>query len=297
MIKMDKSIGIFRQCFNLQNAEFSKIEHDDAMVAIVYRVTLPSGIQQILKICPRNQDYFRDEYFLSHFANVLPVPSIVDVLKPDFNTAGAILMTCLTGSLLRVENLNNQLAFEIGTQLAKIHLNRITGYGDIATSNSLNSESHLHYVEKFKESVAECIDCLPETLIKDHEDNLNANLGLFASVDGPCIIHRDFRPGNIIVDNGKLGGIIDWASARASFAEEDFCSFEHGEWGDDPDIKQNFLKGYSSIRPVPDYSAIMRLLRIGRAFATVGYILKNGTWNNIHFQLYKSNRQFLETAL
>ncbi len=41
-------------------------------------------------------------------------------------------------------------------------------------------------------------------------------------MDGTCVVHRDYRPGNLIVHDGKLQGIIDWTGARTSFAEEDF---------------------------------------------------------------------------
>lgn len=68
------------------------------------------------------------------------------------------------------------------------------------------------------------------------------------SVDGPCAVHRDYRPGNLMVHQGKLQGIIDWAGARASFAEEDFCSIEHGEWMVAPHLKKALLDGYTTER-------------------------------------------------
>ena len=50
---MDDRISIYRQQLNLQNAVFSRIEHDDAIVAIVYKITQPNGLQLILKIHKR----------------------------------------------------------------------------------------------------------------------------------------------------------------------------------------------------------------------------------------------------
>ena len=66
---------------------------------------------------------------------------------------------------------------------------------------------------------------------------------LFDSVDGPCMIHRDFRPGNMIVHHGKLMGILDWASTRFGFAEQDFCSMEHRHWPGNPEHKHSLLAG------------------------------------------------------
>lgn len=136
---------------------------------------------------------------------------------------------------------------------------------------------------------------MPQQLIEQCCLYYDRNLNLLTSVDGPCIIHRDFRAGNVIVDNGKLRGIIDWSSGRASFAEDDFCPMEHGEWTSDVQRKKSFLSGYANIRPVPDYRAIMPFLRLNRAIATVGFTVKSGTWNNRNSRAYRFHRQFLET--
>ncbi len=101
----------------------------------------------------------------------------------------------------------------------------------------------------------------------------------------------------MIVYEGKLQGIIDWASARAGFAQEDFVPMEHGEWLIDPKSRKAFVAGYASIRPVPDYEAMMPLLRLSKAIATVGFTVKHGTWNSSHARIYQFNRHFLETAV
>ena len=66
---MDNIITLYKQRLNLQSATFSSIDHDDTLVAIVYKVTLPTGKQLILKICPRTQDFIREIYFLKHFTS------------------------------------------------------------------------------------------------------------------------------------------------------------------------------------------------------------------------------------
>lgn len=44
---------MYQHRFNLQNAVFSRIEHEDAIVAIVYKVSQANGKQYILKIGTR----------------------------------------------------------------------------------------------------------------------------------------------------------------------------------------------------------------------------------------------------
>lgn len=98
----------------------------------------------------------------------------------------------------------------------------------------------------------------------------------------------------MIVSQGRLQAIIDWASARSGFAEQDFCSIEHFKWAPHSIYKKTLLDGYSSIRPVPNYQPIMPLLQLGRTLAVIGYTFKSKTWNNSNSSLYTVNRQFLD---
>jgi aminoglycoside phosphotransferase (APT) family kinase protein len=286
---------LYQQRLNLQGAIFSRIDHDDAMVAIVYKVTLPTGVELILKISRRPSDYLREVYFLKQFAGALPVPRIIQLIQPETGVNGAILMECLRGALLKITDFTYAMAYELGSCLARIHLNRVGGYGDLTEPQNLSSDPRVYFIPKYEEGFTECSNHLPQALLEQCRSYFKEHIALLATVDGPCIVHRDFRAGNVIVGNGKIQGIIDWASGRASFAEEDFCPIEHGEWPMDQVRKKSFLAGYAGIRQVPDYSAIMPLLRMSRALATIGFTVKSGTWNNSHARAYQFNRQFLET--
>lgn len=292
---MNNFLALYQQRFNLQNATFSRIDHEDAMVAIVYKVTLPIGTQLILKICARTNDYLREVYFLKHFADLLPVPRLIQLVQPEIGVNGAILMECLPGKLLKTTDFNGPLAYEMGSLLARVHLNCVAGYGDLIQPHDLNPDPRVHFTLKFEEGFAECSHHLPKELLEQCHRYYKTHINLLRAGDGPCMIHRDFRPGNVIVDEGKIQGIIDWAGGRAGFAQEDFCPMEHGEWPNHPTSIKSFLVGYASIRPIPDYQAMMPLLRLSRAFATVGFTVKSGTWQSSHARVYQFNRRFLET--
>lgn len=292
---MDDFITFYQQRLNLQNATFSRIDHDDAMVAIVYKITQPTGEQFILKICTGINDYLRELYFLTYFAETLPVPRILQVVQPEEGIHGAILMECLIGTSLKIMDFTDALAYEMGSLLARIHLNRAPGYGDLTQPHGLSPDPRFYFTKKYEEGFIECSNNLPKLLLEQCRRYFDAHLDLLAMVDGPCMIHRDFRAGNVIVYEGKIQGIIDWASGRASFAQEDFCPLEHGEWPIHSTSKKSFLAGYASIRPVPDYSPMMPLLRLSRALATIGFTVKRGTWESSNARAYQFNRRFLET--
>jgi Ser/Thr protein kinase RdoA (MazF antagonist) len=203
-------------------------------------------------------------------------------------------MECLSGDLLKIEDFTEDLAYEMGSLLARIHIHPTPGFGDLILPYELTPDPKIHFTLKFEEGLEECEHHLPKAILEQCRTYYETHCHLLNSVDGPCIIHRDFRPGNVIVDKEKIQGIIDWSSARASFAEDDLCTMEHSVWASDPTSKAAFLLGYASIRPVPNYSAIMPLLRLSRAIGTIGFTVKRGTWESINFRPYQFNRKFLD---
>lgn len=289
---MDHLILPYKKNLNLIDAHFSRINHDDAIVAIVYKIVQPNGKPLILKICERPSDYLREAYFLKYFKDKLPLPRLIQTVEPEEGIHGAILMEYLPGTVLQKDALTDALAYKMGSLLAQIHLNKVTGYGDLIKPESLTSLPDPYYTMKFEEGLGDCSEQLPKPLIGKCQTYYDAHRDLLNFVDGPCIIHRDFRPGNWIVSSGKLQGIIDWSSARASFAEEDFCLMELHSI-----LTPSFLTGYTSTRPLPDYSKIMPLLMLSQAVATIGFTVKRGTWNNTNSYLYESNLRLIEELL
>src|SRR5579863_4184755 len=290
-------ISRYRELASLQEAHFVLIDHEDAMVATVYKITQPNGEAFILKICSRKGDYFRELYFLNHFQEKVPIPRIIQAIAPDVDLDGAILMECLPGQILKIENLTSNFCHEIGTLLARIHFASVKGYGDLTEPNTLSSDPRVPFTLKFEEGMDECREHLPSTLLKKIHQYYDQHIDLLLKTDGPRIIHRDFRPGNLIVNHGKIHGIIDWSSARGGFAEEDFCPLEFGEWSNIADYKNAFLVGYATVRKVPDYHPILPLLRLSRAIGAVGFIVKRGTWQGKGSKIYQLNRQYLESFL
>lgn len=289
------NINTYKQLLNMSDATFTLIAHEEAMVATVYKITSLRGEEYVLKIFERSNDYFREMLFLTQLAETLPVPKIIQRIDSSDAVHGALLMEFFQGVLLKEENFTESIAYEIGRCLATIHLNRLSGYGD-PIKNNLQSDPRPSFALKFEEGLEECMSHLPDPLIKKCKDYFYAHLDLLTDVDGPCIAHRDFRPGNIIVNEGKLAGIIDWASARASFAEEDLCSLTHWEWSNYP-YQSSLLAGYANIRSVPDYMRLAPLLRLNKAIATIGFFVKQKTWDTRDSRIYQYNLQFLENLL
>lgn len=277
-----------KEHFHLQDALFTRIEHEDAMVATVYKVESHGKSPLILKISARPDDCTREVYFLKRFAGIIPVPRLIQQEKP------ALLMECLPGKLLTSADLHENIAFELGSILARIHQERTKGYGDLIHPDQLTDDPTISFTEKFEEGMNECQGHLEEALLDHCRTQFYSQLPLLEACDGPCIIHRDFRPGNLFVSHGEVQGVIDWASARSGFAEEDFCAFEESSWTNQPSIRKAFLQGYASIRSVPNYAAILPLLRLNKAIASIGFTVKRGTWNGKDAAFYEKHLRFLQ---
>jgi Ser/Thr protein kinase RdoA (MazF antagonist) len=294
---VDFLIHLYRDRLHLPEATFTRIDHEDAMVATVFKIAQPNGEEFILKICSRRGDYLREAYFLNHLRGKVPTPHIIQLIPPEVGLDGAILMEYLHGQVLKTEALTDTLCEEIGSLLARVHLEPVQGYGDLIEPNQLSLDPRVPFTLKFEEGMDECRNHLPSTLIANVRRYYDQHIDLLLSCDGPCIIHRDFRPGNFIIDAGKVQGIIDWSSARGGFAEEDFCPLEFGEWSPQAIYKNSFLAGYAKFRTIPDYHRVMPLLRLSRAIGAIGFTVKRGTWQGNGAKIYQFNRQYLESFL
>lgn len=281
---MKDALDFYKQYFQLPEGEFTLISHADTIISKVYDVVASNEHRFILKIYPETNHYLREVYFLQKLKSCIRVPKMIGAIEPASNRFGAILMEHLEGHLLQASDLSHDLAFEIGIALARIHNNQTTGYGDLINPDTFTQDPILYFSAKFEEELNECKHHLPKELIKKSRLYLEKHQTLLRSVDGPCIIHRDFRPGNLIVSNHKLCGIIDWASSRSGFAEQDFCSIMKSI---PLKYEKALLEGYATIRPVPNYQAIMPLLELGRSIAVIGFTVKSDMWNTHHKELYQ----------
>ena len=90
---------------------------------------------------------------------------------------------------------------------------------------------------------------LPQTL-----GEALATLSMPATIDvTPCLIHNDFSPGNILVQDGRLAAIIDWDNAVIDAPALDFVKMKYwtakdrsGQLAYDPTLFEAFVAGYGT---------------------------------------------------
>jgi Ser/Thr protein kinase RdoA (MazF antagonist) len=283
--------------FKIDVVKAERIQHEESLSSDIYKLTLKDNAFLILKISYNAKRWQREKYFLSLVKDHILVPKIIDTIMPDNTFSGAILMEHLSGDIIVTKDINDDTSFQMGRMLASLHSIHSNNYGDIASNQMLEPtlDSAIFLLkEKFEKSLDECKDHINFDLMKKIEKYFCNSINEVKQVDGPCIIHRDYKPGNIIIENEKIKGLIDWEIAKMGVAEEDFAQLEYLVWDNYPHTKKTFLEGYESIRKLPNIDEIMPILRVCKALGAMGFTIERKTWDKEHKFIYDLNHMFLE---
>ncbi|XEC97748.1 phosphotransferase family protein [Paenibacillus tarimensis] len=244
----------------------------------VYKLMLGSGGTVYAKI-PYNRDkLYRETRILEKLKYVLPVPQVLDFWAGNDSVPGAMLLSAIEG-LPCTGEVNEKLAYEIGALHAKLHEVSMPGYGvdvqdGFRTVDQNDWRRHLKSnFEKWKEPCKEILDAALFQRCIDHFDNVFAAL---PQPDGPCVVHMDFRPGNILVEENRVTGIIDFESARGGSSEIDFTKVNRYIWEVYPTTRAAYIQGYESIRPIMDLDSILPFYSFYDAFSAVVWCNNRG---------------------
>lgn len=133
---LDKDI--YQELLQLDSSStFTKIDHDDAMVATVYKIDQIGKASLILKICERDSDYLSEVHFLKLFSNKISVPRIIGTVTPGMDVYPAVLMQYIPGRLLTPQSITKEIVFSIGKTLANIHQEKASGFGYLNRESAL----------------------------------------------------------------------------------------------------------------------------------------------------------------
>ena len=276
----------------LDVASMKKIEHEEAISSEVFKLQKKDGTPQVLKIYFDAHRWRRERYFLEILRGKIPVPHVLEVIEPTEERRGALLMNFLEGEPLRIESLSKEFAIEMGECLARLHNIPVKRYGDLSLGEGgCNPKDELR--SYFERSVSESNGVLPTEFLDKCKKYFNNHLAELGMLDGPCITHRDYRPGNVMVHNGKIVALLDWEIARGGFAEEDFAHMEHVVWSKDDSSKEPFLSGYARHRKVPNFENSLPILRFCKALGAIGFYITRGTWRDAKRDSFNANAAFL----
>nr|WP_260986995.1 aminoglycoside phosphotransferase family protein [Paenibacillus terrae] len=219
----------------------------------VYKLTLASGENVYVKI-PFNKDkLFREFQILETLKGVIPVPKVLDIWYGDESNIGALLLSAIQG-IPCTEDIDEGLSFQIGVYHAMLHEVKTLGFG-YHTTNGFKfldpNNWRLHIKSNFEKWREPCKEILDPELYERCIHHFDGVFFALPNPDVPCIVHMDFRPGNILVNGNKVTGIIDFESARGGSSEIDFTKVNRYIWEVNPRAKLSYIEGYQTIRPSP----------------------------------------------
>jgi hypothetical protein len=268
------------QQFGLQVQSLNEVE--DSHSSTVYKCTLSSCENVFIKIPYTILKYHRELEAYEILKGSVSIPEMLDYWSGDGECPGAFLLSELKGKPLTSE-VSPTVAFQVGVLHAKMHTIHppdgkvLTGIRNEFTNWSIFVE---HQFYSFAEDVK---DVLAPRLYKLAIEKFEKMKHQLPSPDGPSFIHMDFRPANIIVDNHKVSGIIDFESVRFGSTEMDFTKLYRDFLCFDNTLYKSYREGYNSIRPLIDLEIVLPFYQFTDAFNSIGWCKRRGIEKNTLF--------------
>ncbi|MBD2864007.1 phosphotransferase family protein [Paenibacillus oceani] len=251
----------------------------------VYKLILARGEHVFVKI-PFNKDkLFREFQILETLKDIIPVPKVLDIWYGDETITGALLLSAIQG-VPCTGVIDEKLSFQIGMYHAMLHEVKAPGYGYHLTDGYQLLEQNnwrLHIQSNFEKWKEPCKEILDPELYERCILHFDRVFSALPDPDGPCMVHMDFRPGNILVNGNEVAGIIDFESARGGSSEIDFTKVNRYIWEVNPRTKIPFIEGYQSIRPMLALERALPLYDIYDAFSSVVWCKNRGIEKNQTF--------------
>jgi len=268
------------QEFELKVLSINEVE--DSHSSTVYKFTLSNGENVFLKIPFTKLKYQRELEAYKILKGNVSIPEMMDYWTGDEDCPGAFLLSELKGKPL-TSNATPTIAFQVGVLQAKMHSIRPLSE-QMLTGIKNEFPNWSNFVEQqfysFAEDVREILD---EQLYKKAIEKFEKMKHQLPSPDGPSFVHMDFRPANIIVDNDKVSGIIDFESVRFGSTEVDFTKLYRDFLSYDISLYNAYQEGYNSIRPLIDLENVLPFYRFTDAFNSIGWSKRRGIEKNALF--------------
>jgi aminoglycoside phosphotransferase (APT) family kinase protein len=256
-------------------------------------LTLTNGERLVLKLPYTRLKLARESAALQALAD-LPVPRVVNAWVPEDEAPGALLLSHLPGDVMQTPTIPD-LVRATGTLLARLHQHRLPAYGEVHEVPSKEAPGWWEMMHaRFELWLRTCTGVLPESLLarlRDVHDTLNTDL---PAPDGPCWVHADFRPGNVLVADGVITGLIDFESARGGSADLDFVKVSHVLFDAQPESRTAFLAGYDAVRPHPEIDRTLPYYRLHNAVGGLAWCIRR---TDIHDPFFRENYEVVEQVL
>jgi predicted Ser/Thr protein kinase len=265
------------QQFGLQVLSMNEVE--DSHSSTVYKCTLSNGENVYLKIPFSKLKFQRELEAYEILKGSVSIPELMDCWSGDEECPGAFLLSELKGKPL-TPKATQTISYQVGILHAEMH-SILPPAEKVLTGIKNEYPNWSNFVEQQFYSFAEEVrDILDEQLFIKAIGKFEEMKQQLPPPDGPSFVHMDFRPANIIVDNDKVSGIIDFESVRFGSTVVDFTKLYRDFLSFDVNLNKAYQEGYKSIRPLSDLENILPFYRFTDAFNSIGWCKRRGIEKN-----------------
>ncbi|MCK8060253.1 MULTISPECIES: phosphotransferase family protein [unclassified Fusibacter] len=284
----DKTVAKLIREFKLDVSTISPVP--ESFSSTVHMLELASGQKVILKIPYSKSKLHREKPILESLQGKLPVPKLLNFWEGDEDITGALLLSYIDGEPI-VGPVSEHLAYDMGRLLAEMHQIPMKDF-------ELVEGVHLNWWDsvktRFYEWYSECEGHLDDNFLKRCASRFEEMFINLPPADGPAMIHFDYRPGNILVKDKKIVGLIDFESSRGGSRDIDFTKVKVYMWDLYKGTKESFISGYTSIRALPDISNTLDFYLFFNGFGGLAWcIRRNKTDDEFFTENYEQVCQYL----
>ncbi|MCH4888108.1 aminoglycoside phosphotransferase family protein [Acidaminobacter sp. JC074] len=236
----------------------------------VYVLTLEDDEKVVLKIPYNKSKLFREKGVLDKLKGHFPVPEVLGFWQGDEEVIGALLLSYLPGQPITGQ-VTEALAYDLGLLLGSLHKVPMDNY---CLSSTPSNDWHLALTNRFSEWVEECRHHYDSDFISQCEHAFKRLLNKLTDYGGPSLLHFDFRPGNVLILDDKITGLIDFESARGGAPGLDFTKIKTDLWDKYPETKAPFIEGYETMSPLPDLDNALPLYEFFFGFGGLAWCIR-----------------------
>jgi hygromycin-B 7''-O-kinase len=218
---------------------------DGGAVHANFAIRTADGRELVLKVYRGELSWKLDkEIFLLRLVGSrlsLPVPEIVHT------TPGVLVMTRLPGEPARfVDGDPVSVSLQLGAHLRELHTITFDNFGYIETRVTSPVETNLEYMQRrIQRKVGSGPPALRDGLARyfaERED-------VFAGCETAVLCHNDAHDANVLVEDGRITGLLDWENAVAADPILDLAKSYAFSDGRSEDTLDALVEGYGPLRP------------------------------------------------
>ena len=249
--------------FDILKKEFDSAVEDverihGGLMSYTYRVSFREN-SYILQVTDNNDPHelencLKSFMFLQKHSNI-PVPKVLTRELKEFNSKHYTIVEDIEGSTLD-KSLSSEMVKEAGSMLAHIHDSHsfdkagwiewrddepvVLGFPGDSLQNRL--EEYLEEkLEFFKSEDVDWLARVTERFLNEYLENAPDDFD-------PVFVHHDYNPGNILVEDGEIVGVLDFDYSHSSHAQRDLVKAMNKFWVKTSASKDDFLEGYREVR-------------------------------------------------